>query len=243
MQTFYSNQFLPNISVDCVIFGYENQELKVLVSTLQFKNQMQAIPGGFVFKDECVDDAAKRILKERTGITDLYLSQFKTYGKPDRKNHDLISNLKELHNQLNDINNVTTDDLRWMTERFVSVCYYALVDLNNVKLSTSNTDSHISWFNIKEIPKLIMDHNQMITEALTVMRDDFDHKLTAFALLPEKFTMKELQKLYEVVFGKPFARNNFQKKILDLHILERLEKKFTGAANKAPYLYKFQDGF
>jgi 8-oxo-dGTP diphosphatase len=143
--------------------------------------------------------------------------------------------MKDLHNQLNNINKITTDDLRWMTERFVSVCYYALLHLNNVILSTSSTDSQISWFNIKENPRLIMDHNQMISEALREMREDFDDKLAAFALLPEKFTMKELQKLYEVVFGKPFTRNNFQKKITDLNIPERLEKKFTGAANKAPY--------
>jgi hypothetical protein len=87
---------------------------------------------------------------------------------------------------------------------------------------------------------MIMDHNYIVKEALETLRLNLDQKLIAFNLLPETFTMKEVQELYEAIFDKPFARNNFQKKILDLNVLERLEKKFTGAANKAPYLYRFQ---
>ena len=86
---------------------------------------------------------------------------------------------------------------------------------------------------------MIMDHNLMVDRALETLRRNLDEKLIGFNLLPETFTMRELQELYEAVYNKPFARNNFQKKILDLNVLERLEKKFTGAANKAPYLYRF----
>ena len=87
---------------------------------------------------------------------------------------------------------------------------------------------------------MIMDHNQLVEKALGTLRLNLDQKLIAFNLLPETFTMKEVQELYESIFDKPFARNNFQKKILDLNVLERLEKKFTGAANKAPYVYTWK---
>ena len=85
---------------------------------------------------------------------------------------------------------------------------------------------------------MIIDHNEIVTKALETLRFHLDEKLIAFNLLPETFTMKDVQELYETIYDKPFARNNFQKKILDLNVLERLEKKFTGAANKAPYLYR-----
>lgn len=239
MQKFHSELFLPQLSVDCVIFGYKNKQLKVLISTVQFKTKIHSLPGGFIFSDECIDTAAKRILEERTGISDLFLAQFNTYGNPERKNHDLIANLEELRQQLS--LNVQTDDLLWLTKRFISISYYALVDIDKVKLKPGIIDSELTWYNIAEVPKLIIDHNKMIADGLERLRDDFDKKLNGYALLPDQFTMKELQELYEVVYDRPYARNNFQKKILDLEILERLDKKYTGAANKAPYLYRFKE--
>jgi len=101
-------------------------------------------------------------------------------------------------------------------------------------------DASVGWYNVKELPKMIMDHNEMVAAALEALRQNLDQKLIGFNLLPETFTMREVQELYEAVYDKPFARNNFQKKMLDLNVLERLEKKFTGAQNKAPYLYRFR---
>lgn len=101
-------------------------------------------------------------------------------------------------------------------------------------------DQTVGWYNVKEVPKLIVDHNEMIRSAHETLQQNFSQKLLGFNLLQEKFTFREIQELYEADYEKPFARNNFQKKILELNILERLEKKFTGAANKAPYLYRFR---
>jgi hypothetical protein len=101
-------------------------------------------------------------------------------------------------------------------------------------------DDYLEWRSIDDIPKMVYDHNQILQHALEALRQNFDSKLIGFNLLPETFTMKELQELYEAVYNKPFAINNFQKKMLDLNVLERLEKKFTGAQHKAPYLYKFK---
>ncbi len=131
-------------------------------------------------------------------------------------------------------------ELEWITRRFVSIGYYALVDINNVIPRKNDMDASIEWYPIRQLPPMIMDHNDMVVQALETLRLNLDQKLIGFNLLPETFTMKELQELYEAIFDKPLARNNFQKKMLDLNVLERLEKKFTGAANKAPYLYRFQ---
>ena len=101
-------------------------------------------------------------------------------------------------------------------------------------------DQSIEWYNLNELPNMIIDHNEIVAKALQTLRSDLDEKLNAFNLLPDTFTMKEVQELYETICDKPFVRTNFQKKILDLNVLERLEKKFTGAANKAPYLYQYK---
>jgi len=128
----------------------------------------------------------------------------------------------------------------WLKQRFISIGYYALVNMDEVVPTITSFDESIDWYPIEYLPKMVMDHNEITGKALEALRINFDHKLIGFNLLPEKFTMKELQSLYEAVYDKPFRANNFQKKMLDLNVLERLEKKFTGAANKAPYLYQFK---
>ena len=129
--------------------------------------------------------------------------------------------------------------MTWLTRRFISIGYYALVDINKVDPRKSEIDEAIEWQDCRQLPALIIDHNEIVSCALDTLRSNLDQKLIGFNLLPETFTMKEVQELYEAIYDKPFARNNFQKKMLDLNVLERLEKKFTGAANKAPFLYRF----
>ena len=133
--------------------------------------------------------------------------------------------------------------LRWFSKRFVSIGYYALVDINKVSLRKGEFDNSVEWYDIENLPVMIMDHNEMVNFALEKLREKLDEKLIGFNLLPETFTMRELQELYEVVYDRPFPRNNFQKKMLDLNVLERLEKVYTGAANKAPFLYRFRKGY
>jgi len=230
--------YIEQLSIDCVIFGYHDKQLKVLVPKLNFNGDFWALPGGFVLQDEDIDTAANRILQQRTGISEIYLDQFHIFGKATRNSLKFVNKLIELNPQLLSDNGQHRQEFDWFTRRFVSIGYYALVDLNKVVPEKTDLDSTIGWYNIKELPEMIIDHNEIVEKALAALRFNLDEKLIAFNLLPETFTMKEVQELYETIYDKPFARNNFQKKILDLNVLERLEKKFTGAANKAPYLYR-----
>lgn len=234
--------YIQQVSIDCVIFGYQDKQLKVLIPKLYFTGDFFALPSGFVYQDEDIDEAATRILQDRTGITDIYLEQFRVFGQTDRSRNSVqfINRLIELNPEK--LSNSPKDQAEydWFTKRFISIGYYALVDINKVIPQKTGLDESIDWYNIRQLPIMIMDHNQIIEKALQTLRSDFHEKLMAYNLLPETFTMKEVQELYETIFDKPFARNNFPKMILEQNVLERLEKKFTGAANKAPYLYRLR---
>jgi 8-oxo-dGTP diphosphatase len=244
MQFPSEQDYIQQLSVDCVIFGYQEKQLKVLVPKLYFKGDFWALPSGFVYQDEDIDEAALRILQQRTGIKDIYLEQFRVFGRSGRNSIAFMERLMELNPEIAPKElgeeHRKRKEYEWFTRRFISIGYYALVDINKVIPQRSDLDQSIEWYHIKDLPPMIMDHNQIVEKALETLRLHLDEKLIAFNLLPETFTMKEVQQLYEAIFDKPFARNNFQKKILDLNVLERLEKKFTGAANKAPYLYRFR---
>jgi 8-oxo-dGTP diphosphatase len=241
MKPFKEENFINQLSIDSVIFGYKEKELKVLVPKINLAKDLWALPGGFIQQNESIDEAAQRILQERTGLMDIFLEQYKVFGKTERKNKELFEEFSSLKDELWEQHPFSKNDITWLSKRFVSIGYYALVEINKVNPQTGNFDESIDWYNIKNLPKMIMDHNEMVSYALETLRQNLDHKLIGFNLLPETFTMKEVQELYEAIYDKPFARNNFQKKILDLNVLERLEKKFTGAANKAPYLYRFKN--
>lgn len=232
--------FIQQLSIDCVIFGYQDKQLKVLVSELNFNGGFWALPGGFVYQNEDIDKAACRILQERTGIAEIYLEQFYVFGNAGRNSQEFIDELIAKNPGMSIDNKSNKKEYDWFTKRFISIGYFALVDINKVIPQKSDLDSSIHWFSIKDLPKLIIDHTQIVEKALASLRLHLDEKMLAFNLLSETFTMKEAQELYEAIFDKPFARNNFQKKILDLDVLERLDKKFTGAANKAPYLYRIR---
>ena len=230
--------YIQQVSIHCVIFGFQNKQLKVLIPKLIFSGDFWALPSGFVYQDEDTDDAAKRILEDRTGIKDVFLESFKTMGKASRNSRNFMDRLLALNpNSLDD--QTKRREYEWFTRRFIGIGYYALVDLNKVVAQKNEIDESIEWYDINAIPQLIMDHNELVDEAIDTLRADLDRKQLAFHLLPETFTMKEIQELYETILEKSFAANNFPKRILELNALERLEKKFTGAANKAPYLYRF----
>ncbi|WAC14690.1 NUDIX hydrolase [Dyadobacter pollutisoli] len=232
--------YIQQLSIDCVIFGYHDKQLKVLVPKLVFKGDFCALPGGFIYQEEDIDIAAHRILQQRTGISEIYLEQFFTFGNATRNSLEFINRLIDLNSDKLTSEGHHRREYDWFTRRFVSIGYYALVDINKVVPQKTDLDESIEWYNINDLPEMIIDHNAIVAKALETLRQNLDEKLIAFNLLPETFTMREVQELYETIFDKPFARNNFQKMILDLNVLERLEKKFTGAANKAPYLYRFR---
>jgi ADP-ribose pyrophosphatase YjhB (NUDIX family) len=230
----FDAQWLPSISVDCVIFGFHENQLKVLL--LKFKKSpVWALAGGFVGIEEDVDQAAQRILEERTGLTDIYLEQFYTFG-------DMARNYRAVdeHRGVNEAMGGESDELDFVDQRFITIGYYALVDYSQVQVNPQGMSDASEWMDVTALPKLFLDHNRIVIKALESMRRSLDEKLVAFALLSETFTMSELQLVYETILGKRLVRTNFQRKILSLDILERIEKKYTGGAHKAPYLYRLK---
>jgi 8-oxo-dGTP diphosphatase len=223
--------FLPSVSVDCVVFGFSNHQLKILL--LKYKEMdYWALPGGFVKKEEDIDQAVHRVLKNRTGLQNIYLQQFASFGKKDRENIVLKKAILSLRKPVRENS--------WLLNRFISIGYYALVDFSKVSPSPDDLSDACQWHDIDTVPHLLIhDHHEIIRKALEDLQLMLDYKLVGFNLLPETFTMAELQSLYETVLGKKLLRTNFQRKMLSLGILERIEKQFTGAAHKAPYLYKF----
>ncbi len=242
MNIFNNQTYIPQLAIDCVIFGYKDKELKVLISKLHLKGDIYSLPSGFIFQNEGIDEAAHRILRERTGITNIFLEHYKNFGQANRTNKVIFQRIIEQNKEFFENENISfsQEDFEWLSSRFISLGYYALVDINKVTPTKTDLDESMEWYNIHDVPTMMMDHKEMIEKALESLRLNLDTNIIVLNLLPETFTMKEVQDLYETIFEKTYARNNFQAKILDLGVLERLEKKFTGASNKAPYLYRFR---
>jgi ADP-ribose pyrophosphatase YjhB (NUDIX family) len=220
------------LAFDSVIFGFNGKQLKILV--LEYHNTgFFALPGGFVKRNENVDEAAKRGLFERTGLENIYLEQFHTFGNANRTVPGVMRTILEA-------NGYEIGEDYWLLDRFVSVAYYALINYNEVDPQPDSLSDSINWYAVDELPPLMMDHHQIVEKALTTLRDNLDKKLVGMNLLPEKFTMKDLQKVYEAVLGEKLRRTTFQRKILGKDILARHEKLFSGGAHKAPYLYSFK---
>lgn len=220
--------FLPHLSIDCVIFGFHDDQLKVLL--LQWKDTLRwSLPGGFIYKDEHLDDAANRVLFSRTGLHDIFLRQFHAFGDANRVKGQ--HGLKEL----------STSQKTWLHERFLTIGYWAIVEFSNVTPAPDEFSAQCKWWDIHKIPKLILDHNAILQRALASLRRNLNDYPIGKNLLPPTFTMPELQRLYETVLDKKLDRRNFQKKILSLDILKRMKERKTGVAHKAPFLYKFDE--
>ena len=227
------SKFISGQSVDCVIIGYENEELRVLL--LKWKHaEIWGLPGGFINMDEDMDKAAERVLKERTGLEFPFLSQFYTFGDCQRRNMDHTRELLKLMGMKSQSLN------QWFSQRFITTGYLAPVNIRECgKPEPDNLSSRCEWVPAKKIPELAFDHKQIIGKALEHLRIRINYLPLGRTLLPETFTMKELQKLYEAVLGRQLDRGNFQRKILKLDMLVRLNKKPDAGAHKAPYLYRF----
>ena len=228
-----TREFVEHISVDCVIFGFNNGILKVLL--LKYHDlDLWSLPGGFVFKDEDLHEAAARVLYERTYLADIFLEQFHTFGGKSRTENNV-------HQILLKNKNIEVPENHWIFQRFITVGYCSLIDFTLVDTFPDTLNETCAWFEVCKLPPMAFDHENIITTGLKHIRKNIDTQIVASNLLPEKFTMKELQTVYETVLDEKFRKNNFQRKILALNSLERLEKFFNGSANKAPYLYKFVD--
>jgi len=205
----------PALTVDCVVFGLDEGELKVLLiqrSETPYKGKW-SLPGGFVRIEETIDDAARRELDEKTGLNKIYLEQLYTFGDLKRDPRD----------------------------RTVSVAYYALVRLldHRVKASTKVTDT--SWFPISKLPRLAFDHDHIIEVATERLRGKVRYQPIGFELLPPKFTLSQLQYLYETVLERPLDKRNFRKKILSMDLLFELDEYQRDVAHRAPRLYRFDE--
>ncbi len=232
IQVLQKEEFIQNISYDSVIFGFNGKQLKILI--LEYHNtRLFALPGGFVKRNESLDDAVKRGVKERTGLEHIYLEQFQTFGNLTRSDPDAMKRILEE-------NDLDVAVHAWLLDRFVSISYYALINFDEVTPLPDALSDSINWYALDELPDLMMDHGKIVDRALQVLRDNLEKKLVGINLLPFKFTMKQLQKVYEAILGEELRRTTFQRRILGMNILERHEKLFQGKAHKAPYLYSFK---
>ncbi len=203
----------PALTVDSVVFGLDDKDLKVMLiqrNIEPFKGKW-ALPGGFIHLDETLEEAALRELKEETGIEKVYLEQLYTFGAINR-------------------------DPR---ERVVSVAYYALVNLSDHNIQASTDASDAAWFPIDDLPDLPFDHDHIIESALKRLKGKVTYKPIGFELLPEKFTLTQLQKMYEKILERSIDKRNFRKKILSMNFLTELDEVQKDVSHRAARLYKF----
>jgi len=204
------------LAVDCIIFGYDiiEKEIKLLLSKRIFEpaKGKWSLAGGFVETGESLDQAASRILRKLTGLDSVYMKQSYAYGEKDRDPGD----------------------------RVVSVAYFALIPIRDIdkELATLNG---VSWRSLSRLPDLIFDHPLMVKRALSDLQNQVKIKPVGFELLPEKFTLVQLQDLYEAIYQRKADKRNFRKKILSMGILEKLDEKERETSKKGAYYYKFNE--
>ncbi|MEO7977388.1 NUDIX domain-containing protein [Flavobacterium sp.] len=226
-----NDNYQPGLSIDCVIFGFNDNHLKVLLIKTLYENKW-ALPGGFIPIGQDIDDAAIEVLNKRTGVKGVFLRQFSTFGKVKRNDNHFSEEVLELLQ-------ISKKERKWFVQRFVTIGYYALVDL--LKIFPENVSSYevVEWVDHKEVPELILDHKEILDKALDTLRIELNLMPIGYNLLPEKFTITELQKLYETILDKKLDRRNFLRKITNIGILNKLDEKKNNVAHKAPGLYSF----
>lgn len=227
--------YLNHIAYDSVVFGFSDGQLKILI--LEYHNSgLFALPGGFVGVNEDLNAAVLRGLQERTGLTNIFLEQFYTFGDVSRFKPEVLRTIIQANGD--DPNG----EFKWLLDRFISVAYYALINHKSVVPAPDALSDSCKWYPVKKLPPLILDHRQIVDQALKTLRENLDRNLVRGNLLPSKFTMKELQDVHEAILGEKLRRTSFQRRMLGTGLLVRKEKKFSGKAHKAPYLYSFVKG-
>jgi 8-oxo-dGTP diphosphatase len=204
------------LTVDCVVFGFDEGELKVLLierGLEPFKGRW-ALPGGFVRVDETLDAAARRELQEEAGLTNVFLEQLYTFGAVDR-------------------------DPR---ERVVSVAYYALVKLSEHEAKAATDAANVRWFPVSKAPKLAFDHAGILQTAVARLRGKVRYQPIGFELLPPKFTLSQLQHLYEAILDTKLDKRNFRKKVLGFGLLAPLKEIFQTGRHRPAQLFRFDGG-
>ncbi|NJB72085.1 ADP-ribose pyrophosphatase YjhB (NUDIX family) [Saonia flava] len=225
--------YIPNLTIDCAIFGYHGKELKILLAKWRGLDGW-GLPGGFIKKKETLSNAATRILKEKTSLDKLYLKQFHVFGDSEfrRKEKEGLSFSPGNNRYLLPKNS-------WLHERTISIGYYALVEYSQVNLMTDYFIEELVWQDINQVPKLLFDHNEMLSYALRNMRINLYHIPIGYNLLPNKFTLPEIQSLYETILDKKLDRRNFSKKLLKLELIKDTKEVKKIGQHRSPKLYQF----
>ncbi len=218
MVDFTEDLYVPKermyVATDCIIFGFDSGTLKLLIFKRRVKPLLGewSLIGSFVKLNEDVEQAAQRVLKEITGLENVFMEELKTYGNADRD----------------------------PGFRCVSIGQYALIRINDYdKELVEKHGAH--WHDINEVPDLVLDHNQMVEDALARIRRKARYKPIGFELLPEKFTIPQLQRLYEAIYQKELDSRNFRKKVLSLNVLIKLDEKDKSSSRRGAFLYKFDN--
>lgn len=225
------HQLNPRISADCVVFGFDFSQLKVLLierEQVEGFDVSLSLPGDLIFEDEDLDMAANRILNELTGLNDIFLEQVGAFGNPNRLSK--------------------ASDKAWLKavrkkpeERVVTIAYYSLVNMNNYQPKASSFATKACWIPVHEIKELAFDHYEIFQDALKKLKNKIKTQPIGFNLLPEKFTLSQLHKLYEVILGRELDKRNFRRKMLKLKIVESLDEKQEGVPHKPSQFFKFNE--
>ncbi|MEJ7645464.1 MAG: NUDIX domain-containing protein [Chryseolinea sp.] len=201
------------LSIDCLIFGFKKRELDILL--VQHGEGISkgkwALPGGWIKYSESIDESANRILNDLTGVSNIYLEQLKAFG----------------------------DVQRYPTKRVVTIAYYALVKPENYIPRAGFTASDAQWFKVSDVPPLPYDHHQIVVAGLQYLKHKVRHEPVGFNLIPKKFTLLQLQELYEAILGKKLDKPNFRRKIMKMNFLEPCKEKQTEVSHRAANLYRF----
>ncbi|QDS99218.1 NUDIX hydrolase [Adhaeretor mobilis] len=203
----------PALTVDIVVFALDEEDLQVMLIERDLKpfEGQWALPGGFVRVDETLEEAARRELEEETGLKDIYLEQLYTFG----------------------------DIKRDPRERVVTVTYYALVNLEGHDVQASTDARNAAWFSMNDLPKLAFDHKTILRAAHERLRGKVRYQPIGFELLPEKFTLRQMQHLYEVILDRELDKRNFRKKVLGMEIVKETKEIEKDVAHRAARLYRF----
>lgn len=211
----FSEEIIEVLSIDCIIFGFKNAELNVLLVKhgIGLTKGSWALPGSWIKFNESIDDAAIRILTAQTAVENIFLEQFKSYGNLER----------------------------FPSKRVITICYFALVNIEQFVLKPGPTESDVKWFNIHKIPNMPFDHNLILKESFLFLKHKIQHEPIGFNLLPKKFTLFQLQNLYEAILEQKLDKPNFRRKIMKMNMLVATNDYQQDVSHRAAMLYKFDE--
>lgn len=214
MTEYYKQNPKFYVGIDCIIFGFDKNQLNLLLLKRNFEpaKGRWSLMGGFIQEGESADDAAKRVLAELTGLQNVYMEHIGAFGAVDRD----------------------------LGERVISLAYYALINIDEYDRELVQRHNAY-WVNINELPELIFDHAEMVKKAQMIMKQKAPREPIGFNLLPDLFTLTQLQTLYEAIFGEPMDKRNFRKRVAEMDFIEKTDKIDKTGSRRGAYLYKFND--